>query len=133
MSNGRTMKLRDIGYVRDSIDKARAAQEAVGKPLTVQAIAWQLGVHRATVLAYANRDNAPEGADRDTQAVYDAVSELLAQAVAECDVGISNILLEKGNNMGAVLIAKNCYGYKDKTEQEVAVQLPTFSGESELK
>ena len=58
--------------------------------------------------------------------------KIIQKAYLECDCGISNILLKPGNNNGAAFIAKNCYGYKDKQEQEVAVKLPIFSGDEDV-
>lgn len=126
-------KLTDIGAVADAIDRARAYQADRDLPLTVQAIAMQLGIGRDAVRAYALGDNFDDvGYSDDERAIYEAVSGLIGKAYRECDCGISNILLKPGNNNGAAFIAKNCYGYKDRQEQDLTVKLPVFDGDDDV-
>ncbi len=98
-------KLTDIGAVQDAVDRARQYQADRDLPLTVQAIAMQLGVSRDTVRDYATGSNWDDfGYTDDEAAVYQAVSTIIRKAFLECDCGISNILLKPGNNNGAAAI-----------------------------
>lgn len=126
--------LTDLDVVLAGIDAARKSQQERGKPLSVQALGLALGCHRDRIGDYAQRRvTLPDSATDEERAIHEQICDALYRAWLECDRDISDNLAQSGNQMGSVFLAKNCYGYKDKTEQDLAISLPVFIGEDKLE
>lgn len=130
-------KLTDLASVEEGIQVARDYQESIGKPLSIESLAWSLEIDRHTVSEYADGKHIPElkedGSNAEEVAEQEKIAAALSRAKAECLRDLSNFATDKGNMMGPVFLLKNNHDYRDKVEQELKLELPRFTGEGELE
>ena len=130
-------RLDNLQSVLAGLDMARQHQAEAGKPMSIEAIAWALEVDRHDVRSYADGKYIPcldgDGRNAEDVAEGEQIAAAIARAVAECRMDLTNFATDRGNMMGPVFLLKNNYGYTDRTEQDIKVQLPTFAGEDDLQ
>lgn len=129
-------RLTRLADVEAGIKAAMEHQESVGKPLSCEALAWALNIDRHDVKAYAEGKYIPrlaeDGSNSEEVAEAEAVASAMARARNRCIMEISNFATDRGNMMGPTFLLKNNYGYTDKSEQTLTVEVPIISGEGEL-
>lgn len=130
-------KLTRLEDVEAGIQVAKDHQEAAGKPLSCEALAWALNIDRHDVKAYAEGKYIPDRASDGSNAAEVAEAREIASAMARarnlCVMEISNFATDKGNMMGPMFLMKNNYGYTDKSEQTLKLDLPIIRGEGDLQ
>lgn len=130
-------RLTDLASVKAGIQQAREYQKGIGKPLSIESLSFALEIDRHTVSEYADGKHIPElredGSNAEEVAEQREIAAALSRAKAECLRDLVNFSTDKGNMMGPVFQLKNNYGYVDKVEQSLTVEVPRFTGEGELE
>ncbi|MBQ8752267.1 MAG: hypothetical protein IJZ13_04095 [Clostridia bacterium] len=114
------------GRVEEAIVRARARAEERGVPLTLERVAACLGIDRDRLRQLAT---GPITGSRAEQ----AAAERLRQVYLDCNAAlIEELMACKGSHSGAMLLAKNDFGYTDKAEAAPAPPV-RFVGEERLE
>ena len=112
-------------FVREGIAQARRLAEDRGVPLTLERVAACLGIGRERLrelAAAAGRTRA----ERETAA-------LLRQVYLDCNAAlIEELIACRSSHGGAMLLAKNDFGYTDKGDGAAAEPV-CFVGEERLE
>ena len=115
------------GRVEEAIVRARARAEERGVPLTLERVAACLGIDRDRLRQLAT---GPITGSRAEQ----AAAERLRQVYLDCNAAlIEELMACKGSHSGAMLLAKNDFGYTDKVEVAAGMPPVRFVGEERLE
>ncbi|MBQ2781542.1 MAG: hypothetical protein IJF42_08335 [Clostridia bacterium] len=109
-----------------AVTAARQYAVEKGVPLTLERVAAQLGVSRADVRRWAT---APPTGRR-----HQKTAALLKQVYLDCNADLIDELMAcKSSHGGALLLAKNDFGYTDKGEVTVGFVPVQFIGEDRME
>lgn len=113
--------------VEEAIRQARAWAEERGVPLTWERVAACMGIDRERLRKLAT------GAAEGSRVRREAIGRL-RRIYLDCNATlIEELMASKGSHSGALLLAKNDFGYTDKGETAVGTQPVRFVGEDRLE
>ncbi len=116
-----------VSQVEQALASARAYAAEKGVPLTLERVAARLGLSREEVRRLAT---APPPAARGQR----RIAALLRQVYLDCNADLIDELMAcKSSHGGALLLAKNDFGYTDKGEIAATVMPVQFVGEDRLE
>ena len=105
IGNTNALKYKNEKTLKEGIDKYFAECDEKEKPYTMSGLALSLGIDRATLVRYGDRDS---------------FANLIKEAKQKIEAQLEeNALLGKGNSTFTIFNLKNNYGWVDKQEQEV--------------
>lgn len=112
--------------VREGIDEAKRLAEDRGVPLTLERVAACLGIGRERLRQLATASAGPARSERE-------VAALLRQVYLDCNAAlIEELVACRSSHGGALLLAKNDFGYTDKGDAAAAEPV-CFVGEERLE
>ena len=115
-----------VAQVETAVAQARRFAAEKGVPLTLERVAAQLGVSREEVRHLAT--SPPQGRR------YQKITALLKQVYLDCNADLIDELMAcKSSHGGALLRAKNDFGYTDKGEVTVGFVPVQFVGEDRME
>jgi hypothetical protein len=113
--------------VAAAIAEAKAHAAEKGVPLTLERVAARLGFSRDELRLWATAPPTKVRRHREAAA-------LLRQVYLDCNADLIDELMAcKSSHGGALLLAKNDFGYTDKGEVAVSVAPVQFVGEDRLE
>ena len=114
---GRPRKYKSAKEMQDRIDRYFAECDEQDRPYTITGLALALDMDRQRLLNYSADDE-----------FYDTIKK----AKAKCERYAEERLFQGGNAAGVIFNLKNNYGWRDKTEQEVNVNVSLADALREL-
>lgn len=117
--------LRNPRAVEAAIAQATAYASDNQVPLTLERVAACVGVSRDTVRQYAEQTAFADATER-------RVCGALRRAYLQCNAALIEVIMTKSNNSGAAMLAKNNFGYGERTETESGAEPVVFVGEEEI-
>jgi len=117
MARGRPRKYKSAKEMQDRIDQYFAECDEQGRPYTITGLALALGMDRQRLLNYSADDE-----------FYDTIKK----AKVKCECYAEERLFQGGNVAGVIFNLKNNYGWRDKTEQEINVNVSLADALREL-
>jgi len=113
--------------VETAIHQARQRAEERGVPLTLERVAACLGIDRDRLRQLATGPVTGSRAEQEA-------AQRLRQVYLDCNAAlIEELMACKGSHSGAMLLAKNDFGYTDKAEAAAGIPPVRFVGEERLE
>lgn len=118
--------LRRPKAVEEAIRRAETYAREAGVPLTLERVAACLGIGRERLRQLATAPAGPARSERE-------VAALLRQVYLDCNAAlIEELVACRSSHGGALLLAKNDFGYTDKGDAAAAEPV-CFVGEERLE
>lgn len=109
IGNTNALKYKDVNELEKAINQYFDNCDKDGRPYTMSGLAYHLGIDRATLVRYGDRD---------------LFANLIKKAKSRVESYLEEHLYRLGNNSGIIFNLKNNYGWRDtvevKTDEETS-------------